>query len=260
MKHLPNKYFSPIDIEHKASHKRDIILTQYIKSFLSNKKEMHIFDNLWNRWILLFKPKKINININNLSVDNLRNITSFLTLIGYAFGMLQINKYFHKVLSPKYSPNIMKDILLANWNRKIEYQPQPHLLPRYKDFWEANPKELLEEWEIIGTFAWQNTKRVQYDHMDQILAIIDQNRLKQKSYHSSRFLLNFLYKCRYGGISKTVELKELIYQLISNGGGLGFGYMITFYYFKFFGIIYINPNYNEKIKRILIKRAYKYRK
>ena len=233
-----NNKYPCISIHHYTDHdpylptkQNNIILTKYMKSLLSNRYEIDSFNSIWNRWGLLYRPSNFNININNLSVDNLRNITSFLSLNDYAFCILQVNKRFHHVLSPKYSPNIMRELLLTDWDQRIDFTLNKDQLPQFDNFWNANPKELLEEWEIIGTFAWQNTKRIQYED---ILSIINKDRLKKKSYYSSLLLLHFLYKCRYGGISTTVELKELLYQLISNGGGLGMGYMITFYFDEFF--------------------------
>ena len=151
------------------------------------------------------------IDIFNLSVDDLRHITSFLTLTEYAFNMLQVNKYFHNTLSPKHSPNIMRQILATNWNRRLEIPilTWDRVRAEFKTFFNTDFEDLLEEWQIIGIFAWQNTKRKQYENIKEIMTIIDENRLKRKSYYSSLFLLHFLYKCRYGGISATVKKKGI---------------------------------------------------
>ena len=232
-----------------------IKLTEYIKSFLSNKQEINIFGEHWNRWKLIYESKIRNIN--DLPTDILRNIVSYSTLTEYAFTVLQVNKHFHKVLSPQSSPHIMRQLLWTNWDRRLEFPlTKKEGLPAYANFWAANPRDLCQEWEIIGTFAWQNTKRIQYETMEQILAIINKDRLKHKAYYSSLFLLHFLYKCRYGGISKTVELKELIYQLISNGGGLGLGYMVAFYYNEFFRSKYKIHGQDKIAKERELKRLY----
>merc|ERR1711997_374548 len=61
------------------------------------------------------------------------------------------------------------------------------------------------------------------------------NGLKTLSLSSSLYLLNFLYICRYGGISKTGKLKQLLLQSMSSGkGGLGIRFMIHFYVKEFF--------------------------
>ena len=217
-----------------TSHPSSSILINYIQSYTSNEQEKSMIPFIWKHCMNL-RRKKLNF-INTLSIDALRHISTFLSINDYAFNLLQVNKKFNQLLSPYKSPNIMRELLLNQ--DPHDYVPN---MDRYNDEKDGEMlssidiKQKLEEWEIIGTFSWQNKNRIQYKNMSDILDIMNKEKLKYKSLYSSLYILNFMYKCRYNkSITKNCELRQLLLQSICNGGGLGFGHMVIFYYNEFF--------------------------
>ena len=173
--------------------------------------------------------------LTSLGIDNLRNIATFLSITDYAFSFLQINKAFNDLLSPYKSPYIMEQLIQTNSTRNFDHLGQHE--PKWKSFISnLNMNNRLEEFQIMGTLAWQNHAKIEYENITQILDVIDKKKLKRKSLYSSLYVLHFMYKCRYGDIKDTEQLKEILFRLICNGGGLGLGHMIIFYYEQTFGV------------------------
>ena len=173
--------------------------------------------------------------LTSLAIDILRNIATFLSIPDYVFGLLQVNKRLNYFLSPYKSPNIMEQMIMTKSMRNFDLSPELIKTGFLDYIANADINDRLEEWQIMATLAWQNHNKIEYENIKQIMDVINKNKLKKKSLYSSLYLLHFMYKCRYGNILDTDQLKELLFRLICNGGGLGFGHMIVFYYEETFG-------------------------
>ena len=78
----------------------------------------------------------------------------------------------------------------------------------------------------------------------------------KKSLYSTLYILNFLYICKYGGISKNEKLKQLLLRVITNGGALGFAHMFMYYYDLFFFNEYNDISNDDDLSTICIKKVY----
>ena len=142
------------------------------------------------------------------------NIVKFCSLEDYAYGLLQICKSFNKSLGPRKSPHIIRDLMKNECYSKYFGQSfSGRLLKsttvKTPEFHSLNP---MYEWQIIASFAKYNKKREQIQTFEEI-----EDYIASKDYdvriESATFLLDFMYKCKYGnGINASSALKLLFLQ------------------------------------------------
>eukprot|EP01083_Nonionella_stella_P066793 176190_1 len=193
--------------DERLSRSKDVVLIRnYIKSFLSDTNEIAILQTVLHALQSNHQNKESILVA--LPTDVMSYIVLFVTIEEYAFNILPISKHFYTSLTPYAATHIMRDMIRNECVECWLYTPLMGVA-------------YMDEWELCGASAWSNIERTQLDIPRSI---------KNKSLLSTLFLLHFIYKCRYGGIKRSVELRQLLLQLISIGGGiLGVRYMIFFY-------------------------------
>eukprot|EP01084_Bolivina_argentea_P074544 135222_1 len=224
----------------------------------------------YSMWIALrqlykIKKQKIeNINEHNnksilykLSDDMFCLIIEYLSISDYVFNILLITNKIHQQFGPYERPFIINK-LIANQCKKYIFgvpflenidwftgfrDSENTWMAKHMNKYNSKPIDSLDSWRICGTYSWTNYERelISETENNKYLSMLkNPKHQKRLSFLSSLYLLNFMYIARFGGISQTPKLKQLLLQSISSGkGGLGIRYMF-YYYFKQFFIDPIN--------------------
>lgn len=218
----------------KNGNKNILIIENYMKSFLSETKDIHLLQTVIKKLKSNIKYTSNTNVFDKLPFELISYITLFLTIEDYAFSILHVSKYFYNNLNPFKSPFIMRNLIINECLKCLK--PSQISSNSYEDE--------LNKWEICGCYAWIN-KNNNVECTQSILrnvnvgenvndSCIHYKFIKNKSLRSTLFLLNFLYKCRYGDISSIIHLRKMLLLLLStNGGTLIIRYMIYFYYKEF---------------------------
>ena len=208
-------------------------------------------------------PTTTKISIKDLPTAILSHITTFSSIEDYVFGLLLVSKHFHHSLSPFKSPFIIKQ-LIQNQCHKILDDVNPfidlHKLRAKKK--NLNPITIWKDWILSASYAWVNNSRlprIQHPLKKDFYGPFHYKDLKhhwlgrprnsnqhpigepnssvndkKNALSSSLYLMNFMHKIRFGGLSKHWEIKHLILKLLSScGGALGLRYMLWFYLEEF---------------------------
>eukprot|EP01084_Bolivina_argentea_P306100 528867_1 len=193
--------------------KNILLIDNYMKSFLSNTNEMISLQTVFRKFISTRRNKRsILLRLPN---DIIKYIILFVTICDYSFGILQISQHFCNNFSPHKVTHIMRDLIKNEWSKMNGYT-----------YNKTKYLSLVNQWEMTGFYAWncyckQGKQFVSNAHIKII---------KNKWLCSYLFLLHFMYKCQYGGVEKSIELRRMLLKIISLGSGvLGIRYMICFY-------------------------------
>lgn len=236
LKYIFNYNDIPSNNNSLQNNKNILIIENYMKSFLSETKDIHLLQTVIKKLKSNIKYTSNTNVFDKLPLELISYITLFLTIEDYAFSILQVSKYFYNNLNPFKSSFIMRNLIK---NECLKCLKPSQISLKYNSY-----ESELNKWEICGCYAWinknNNVECTQPKSRNVNIcknvkdSCIHYKFIKNKSLRSTLFLLNFVYKCRYGDISSIIHLRKLLLLLLStNGGTLIIRYMIYFYYKEF---------------------------